>query len=389
MLSLGWIDFSQSDRNRVLEVLRQLKEPGAVDELGIGTIRDRFSDLLFPGTSTIQTRAKYFFLIPYICLELEREKVRTPAAFIAELEKREIDLIDILVVDGAEGVIGMRSGETLVRKPSHVYWNRLRIFGLLEKPVTAHEYARQVYQYKKDLNYLKSSIRKTESELSADDPIYLANGSTFWRVPYPKEDWRDHLTIDLTQEEASFLREKILSQKNTTDTLLALILRENRSDFIEYDEFSDMDALLDLMDETQREHYLLARNFSAFIFGAQIRYNVLFSDGQNEEANSLWEQYQEKVIQVNLDRIGEVLKPRTSVMRFLKEYQEVSTDVPRLDELIRRREIRLKGRSRSKLTNKELYRYDSRNINMRPLNYRLSYVQRIIQDVFEGEKQNV
>jgi hypothetical protein len=28
--------------------------------LGIASIRDRFSDILFPGTSTIQTRAKYF-----------------------------------------------------------------------------------------------------------------------------------------------------------------------------------------------------------------------------------------------------------------------------------------------------------------------------------------
>lgn len=72
MLSLGWVDFSKSDRNMVLSVLRQLTEPGAIDELGIGTIRDGFANILFPGTSTIQTRAKYLFLIPYICLELER-----------------------------------------------------------------------------------------------------------------------------------------------------------------------------------------------------------------------------------------------------------------------------------------------------------------------------
>ena len=74
----------------VLSALRQLTEPGAVDELGVGTIRDGFSDILFPGTSTIQTRAKYLFIISYICLELERGKKLLPEA----LEQGELDLID-------------------------------------------------------------------------------------------------------------------------------------------------------------------------------------------------------------------------------------------------------------------------------------------------------
>lgn len=41
-------------------------EPGTLDELGIGSIRDTFSDELFPGTSTIQTRARYFLFVPWI-----------------------------------------------------------------------------------------------------------------------------------------------------------------------------------------------------------------------------------------------------------------------------------------------------------------------------------
>ena len=43
----------------------EAKLVAALDELGIGLIRDGFSDLFFPGTSTIQTRAKYFFIVPY------------------------------------------------------------------------------------------------------------------------------------------------------------------------------------------------------------------------------------------------------------------------------------------------------------------------------------
>lgn len=54
-MPLGWIDFSKTERSKVLT------ERGTLDELGIAPIRDGFSNLFFPGTSTIQTRAKYFF----------------------------------------------------------------------------------------------------------------------------------------------------------------------------------------------------------------------------------------------------------------------------------------------------------------------------------------
>ena len=62
--SLGWIDFSSEHRDRVKTVLDLLATPGVVDELGIGIIRDAFSDMFFPGITTIQTRAKYFIVIP-------------------------------------------------------------------------------------------------------------------------------------------------------------------------------------------------------------------------------------------------------------------------------------------------------------------------------------
>lgn len=68
-MEIGWIDFSKEDREKVLDVINLLQEQGAVDELGIGQIRDAFANRFFPGTSTVQTRAKYFFLVPYILRE--------------------------------------------------------------------------------------------------------------------------------------------------------------------------------------------------------------------------------------------------------------------------------------------------------------------------------
>ncbi|WP_269802668.1 hypothetical protein [Marinobacter sp. G11] len=40
MSSIGWVDFSSSDREKVSQVLAMLQEPGTLDELGIGQIRD-------------------------------------------------------------------------------------------------------------------------------------------------------------------------------------------------------------------------------------------------------------------------------------------------------------------------------------------------------------
>lgn len=37
--------------------------------MGIGTIRDQIADVLFPGTSTLITRAKYYLLVPCIIRE--------------------------------------------------------------------------------------------------------------------------------------------------------------------------------------------------------------------------------------------------------------------------------------------------------------------------------
>ena len=68
-MQLGWVDFSKEDREKVLDVMCLLQEQGAVDELGIGLVRDGFANYFFPGTSTVQTRAKYFLIIPYVLQE--------------------------------------------------------------------------------------------------------------------------------------------------------------------------------------------------------------------------------------------------------------------------------------------------------------------------------
>ena len=54
--TLAWLDFNTADRERTQRVLALFEERDTRDELGLGGIRDSFSDHFFPGTSTIQTR---------------------------------------------------------------------------------------------------------------------------------------------------------------------------------------------------------------------------------------------------------------------------------------------------------------------------------------------
>jgi len=63
--TLTWLDTSEKDRCRTLEFIDTFGERDTRDELGIGVVRDAFFDLMFPGTSTVQTRATYFLLVPW------------------------------------------------------------------------------------------------------------------------------------------------------------------------------------------------------------------------------------------------------------------------------------------------------------------------------------
>ena len=73
MLSaLSWLDFAESDRQRAMQVIDLFREKNTVDELGFSPIRDAFADHFFPGTSTIQTRARYFLFVPWILKHYEK-----------------------------------------------------------------------------------------------------------------------------------------------------------------------------------------------------------------------------------------------------------------------------------------------------------------------------
>ncbi len=137
-MQLGWVDFSREDREKVLAVISLLQEQGAVDELGIGLVRDAFANYFFPGTSTIQTRAKYFLIVPYILQEAVLGKYGNSVREILERINREEKKCGQILYDHCKGnpngagIIGARvlPKGWVARKPSSIYWNGIRTFGI-------------------------------------------------------------------------------------------------------------------------------------------------------------------------------------------------------------------------------------------------------------------
>ncbi len=87
--SLTWLDFSDAERRRALQVVELFALRETRDELGLGAIRDGLADALFPGTSTVQRRARYFLFVPWIFRAAEGKT----GDLLAQARKAELALV--------------------------------------------------------------------------------------------------------------------------------------------------------------------------------------------------------------------------------------------------------------------------------------------------------
>ena len=114
MSAFVWLDYSERERRKMLDVVDLFREHDTRDELGVGSVRDAFADMLFPGTSTIMTRARYFLLVPWAYQRLERLHVRS-AEIAARARQAELNLVEpIERSDDNDGNIGKVAKTTLI-----------------------------------------------------------------------------------------------------------------------------------------------------------------------------------------------------------------------------------------------------------------------------------
>lgn len=174
-MQLGWIDFSKEDRQKAFDVINLLSEQGAVDELGIGVIRDAFANYFFPGTSTIQTRAKYFLIVPYMLREAVDGRYGKDAnRVLRAIDSAEKDCgIRLLEADPkAEGVIGSRvlPKGWVARKPSDIYWSGIRTFGIFcDYGLSIPEYVSLAVKLKEQKSVSRLGNRNDDAEENDKD----------------------------------------------------------------------------------------------------------------------------------------------------------------------------------------------------------------------------
>ena len=275
MSSLGWLDHDAAASERVGTLLRSLEEPGTLDELGLGTIRDAFSTMLSPGTSTIQTRLRYFIFLPWIFGRLEAQQV-PPDEFSRRLREDEARLIDCLRHLGPrQGVLGYTSGRDLKRMPSEAYWGGLGSWGLRRLNMSIVEYGQRA-----------AAIGRLRPERDDDSNATRRLVPMWAPLPHPPNDFlKGEITFELRTDEAQVLVDYI--RWCHPGTLLAVLCgRPAAAEAANYPWELPTDGLPDDLVELLRH----GRCFSELTLGPQLVYNVLLARKAREEFG--WETHE-------------------------------------------------------------------------------------------------
>jgi len=261
-----WIDHSETERRRMLDAIELFRERGTRDELGLSTIRDAFADLLFPGTGSLQSRARYFFFIPWMYQTFEAEGVRS-AEIARKARQFEVKLINALAEsDDIAGVIGIQKRAALQRLPSSIYWNGLKRLGIRLFQGTQDEYHRSL----DDWQLRRRRILRNDDGESVNSP-HLS-----WRpgMPLPPETFPGIASFQMSAEEAGYLAERILSEHPSSllASFVARIREESATDFVWDHQLSE-----NLPDSLGRQ-LVHARNFAEVMHGAPILYNIMLAE---------------------------------------------------------------------------------------------------------------
>lgn len=395
---LAWLDSSEAERRKAMDIVALFRQQNTVDELGIGAIRDAIADELFPGTSTIQTRARYFLFVPWICRELERRRVAS--AEVAKRARRaELDLSAVLAAaDDNDGAIGSEAGEKLQRLPSSVYWAGLGTWGIRLFPGSQAAYYRSF-----DAHHRRTDdSKKTSEDQELETPQALR-----WHphLPPAPAGFPTGAVFALSAEESDYLRERVRMSRR--DSFLARLVQTESP-------WAAVGApwehpLAEAAPQPIRRVLVHAGLLSRVHHGASLLYNLLLAEKRRDDA--LRDEYREDLTAwrsrlapalsavgswetrdlwaLLAERAGLVARPAA---RFIDAWRDVvvrsdadvAKDAP-ARALVAAREFEVKRR-RARLANPEYLALWNGASGTRALDFRWGQAQRIVLDILEAQK---
>ncbi len=397
-MQIGWIDYSKEERNKIVSILHLLGTQGTIDEIGIGSVRDAFSDLLFPGISVLQTRAKYFVLIPYLfenaCNECSNGHLRSGKDVRNYIEKCEDQIVGTLMKSAKNdlertGIIGSRNyfdGKSVKMRPSSIYWNGLRTSSILLHSELSLDSACNVI-FQKGHSQSKIEKKNEDKDYGADDRDVLFDGHLIFAPIYASYNYMNEAQISLTREEAEYIYHCFTEGYRTKDAAMSYMLKH--PDLImKYESFEEFDP-----DDFTGELYdrvMLAREFADFIYGAHLLYNIVFAEGcgvDNRVVDGIigeFDEYCTSYQSPNLDEILDITKCKGATALFFKYFDSyISRNrIEDAKNLIVEREAAVKT-ARRKLLRPEEYQFNEPIHNFK-LNYRYGVARRIMLDIIEG-----
>lgn len=400
--AFAWLDYSARERRTMLEVVDLFRDKGTVDELGLGTIRDAFADRLFPGTSTLQSRTRYWLFIPWLYQRLEAEKTKS-ADMDARARQRQAELVRALVNGGeSEGVIGIEAKDKVLRPPSFVYWAGLSRYGLF-----LHAWSMGRYHASLDSFYRSAGNRRSEG----DEPELIDQAYRNWHagLPQPPVGWTEQTTFQLTRPEAEYLRERFITKSGGSMLAWALQHPANLDDVHAPWQHPRIDevprSLGRIVDVGER--------FSLLMYGAVLVYNTALAElaaSRGQPRSTLADEYRESYARWAEERIvprlaelrawdraelwavvGEMLRGRIGRTREFSEQWMTSLladpaaalDHPEVRRLIARREQVMKG-GLARLNNPSaLERWNGRS-GVYELTYRWGQGRTLLRDIARG-----
>ncbi|GIL34006.1 DUF6361 family protein [Phycicoccus sp. DTK01] len=388
--AFAWLDNDDAQQRQMNELLELFKEDSTVDELGIGTIRDTFANELFPGTSVLQTRARYFLFTGWLMRDVMRQGLTGDDA-VARLRADEVRLITALLNGGElAGVIGNRARHRLKRMPSEAYWAGMGRFGLRtwDLSISAH---------------LRSGSAR--ALITSQDPDEIGheatqNGLDRALPPAPDGLLRES-SFDLRPEDAAYLTDRIAAACPTS--LLAwLALHE---DDVSIDYVWQHPAAAQFPEHARHlvDH---ARRFHHAIFGSALLYNLLVAEkrGDAQLVDAFREYLDDWEDEIRSEQVFDGwdcthlwstltrLNPRLRVATRMfvdawldrAQQRHVADDASARD-LVRDREVRIKG-GRARLANPAALETWSEAAGLARLDYRWGVASRHLDDIYAARR---
>jgi hypothetical protein len=389
-MHLGYIHTNREELTKVVQVLKLTSESVALDELGIGRLRDAFAYKMFPGISTLQKHMKYFSLMPQLYKKAAEKQYARISEVKAEIVRLERIMTRVLY-ENSEVKTGITGSDMILRNtnnyvkydPAYIYNSGLQTFEILKSPQLYALIFSSSKAYHNDPQKLKS-----DDENVNDDANGYSGWFQFCAFPNVDYDFTKKCDLNLTPEDKEFIVDKISRAKACHGTLLKYIVEH--PELTLYDKFPGIPPK-ELPQDLRRVQDL-AHRFAVFIHVVHLRYNWICSKETDEEIldkfNKKLQVYRDSGTDIN-EVLNAVNITENSSKDFCRQVDEfiAKNDMAGLDECIVRREKMVK-RSRRKIGNPS-YTYDPKNpIHDYELSFRWEIVKLFMEELRGKEAAN-